>query len=554
MGKKIVVIGGVAGGAGAATKARRVDETAEIIMFERSSYVSFANCGLPYHIGGQIEERNKLFLVNPDRFKKWYNIDARINHEVLKIDRENKKVEVLNHNNGEKFWESYDKLIVATGGSSIKPQIPGIELGHIHNLWTVSDMDSIIEVVKDSDIKKAAVVGAGFVGLEMVEAFVDRGFEVTLIEKENQVLPAIDPEMTKRIDLELKSKNVKVLLGQGVSKFEGEGGKVKRIILEDGSSIDAELVVVAIGVKPNVELLKDAGIEIGEKGGVVVNERMQTSDPDIYAAGDIVEIPHLVTGKKVRIPLAGPANKQGRVAGANAAGGDLTFKGSLGSFIVKIFDIAAAKTGLSEKEAAREGIDYFVSYSVNWSHSSYYPGAEWVMIKLILEKETGVILGAQVVGPKGVDKRIDVLATAVYAKLTAFDLEDLDLSYAPPFSAAKDPVNLAGMVAANILRGEVEAINVNEFNEMLEKGEEIQIVDCRSMSDIDEMGFIENAEIMPIDEVREFFDDLDKDVPTVVYCGIGYRSYMAYKILKHHGFKVKNLSGGYSIWSGETPR
>ena len=555
MKNKIVVVGGVAGGAGAATKARRVDEAAEIIMFERSGYVSFANCGLPYHIGGQIPERENLFLVLPDRFKKWYNIDAKINHEVIKIDKENKKVQVKNHITQETFWETYDKLIVATGGSSVKPQVPGIDLENIYNLWTVRDMDSILQTFSGSAVRKVTVIGAGFVGLEMVEAFVDRGLEVTLIEKDKQILPAIDHEMTKKLQTKLEEKNVKIILGQGVASFEGKEGKVIKAVLDSGTSIETDLVVVSVGVKPNLHLLKDAGIDIGITGGVVVDEYMQTSDSHIYAAGDIVESTHLVTGKKVRVPLAGPANKQGRIAGANAAGGNLKFKGVLGTFIVKIFDMAAAKTGLSEKELANEKIDYFISYSATKSHSGYYPGAEWMIIKLLVEKGTGRLLGAQIVGEKGVDKRIDILATAIYANLTVEDLENLDLAYAPPFSLAKDPVIIAGMVAANLMRGEVETINLKEFNDLLEKGEEVQVIDCRSISDIDMMGRISNDdEVMPIDEIRDFFDDLDKDVPIVIYCGIGYRSYLAYKILKHHGFNVKSLSGGYSVWSGKTPQ
>lgn len=553
MKRKIIVIGGVAGGAGAATKARRVDETAEIIMFERGAYVSFANCGLPYHIGGQIAERANLFLVSPDRFKKWYNIDARINHEAIKIDRANRKVQVKNHTNGETFWETYDKLIVATGGSSIKPPIPGIDLENIHNLWTVQDMDNILEAMTNSDLKKVAVVGAGFVGLEMVEAFVNRGLEVVLIEKDNQVLPAIDHEMTKKIQTELENKKVHVILGQGVKEFKGDG-KVDKVILESGTSVEVDLVIVSIGVKPNLCILDDAGIKIGNAGGIVVNDYMQTNDPHIYAAGDIVESTHLVTGKKLRVPLAGPANKQGRVAGANAAGGRLKFKGVLGTFIVKIFDVVAAKTGLSEKEIAKEKIDYFISYSATKSHSGYYPGADWMIIKLLLEKGTGRILGGQVVGAKGVDKRIDILATAIYANLTVEDLENLDLAYAPPFSSAKDPITIAGMVAANLMRGEIETININDFNDALGKGEQLQVVDCRSISDIDAMGRIPDSEIMPVDEIREWLGDLDKDVPTVLYCGIGYRSYLAYRILKHHGFNVKNLSGGYSVWTGKTPK
>ena len=556
MNKKIVIVGGVAGGAGAATKARRVDETAEIIMFERSGYVSFANCGLPYHIGGQIPERDNLFLVSPDRFRKWYNIDARINHEVIKIDRANRKVQVKNHTTEETFWETYDKLIIATGGSSVKPPIAGIDLENIHNLWTVVDMDNILQVLSSSVIKKVTVIGAGFVGLEMVEAFVNRGLEVTLIEKDKQVLPAIDHEMTKKLQTKLEDENVKIILGQGVASFEGKDGKVAKIILDSGTSVEADLVVVSVGVKPNLHLLEDAGIKTGSTGGVVVNDYMQTNDPHIYAAGDIVESTHLVTGKKIRVPLAGPANKQGRVAGANAAGGKLKlkFKGVLGTFIVKIFDMAAAKTGLSEKEIAKEKIDYFISYSATKSHSGYYPGAEWMIIKLLVEKGTGRLLGAQIVGAKGVDKRIDILATAIYANLTVEDLENLDLAYAPPFSLAKDPVIIAGMVAANLMRGEVETINLNEFNDLLEKGEEIQLIDCRSISDIDQMGRIPDTDVMPVDEIREWFGDLDKDVPIVIYCGIGYRSYLAYKILKHHGFNVKSFSGGYSVWSGQTPK
>jgi len=356
------------------------------------------------------------------------------------------------------------------------------------------------------------------------------------------------------IKLNLESHNVKLLLGKGVARFEGEGGKVEKVILDDGQAIEAQLVVVSVGVKPNLELLKEAGLELGETGGVVVNEYMQTNDPDIYAAGDIIETVNLVTGKKIRVPLAGPANKQGRVAGANAAGSKLTFKGVLGTFIVKICDVAAAKTGLSEKELAREGIDYFISYSATKSHAGYYPGSEWMIIKLIVEKETGRVLGSQIVGPKGVDKRIDVLATAIYAGLTVEDLEQLDLAYAPPFSSAKDPVIIAGMVAANMLRGELETINIKEFLEAMEKGEEMQLIDCRAIRDIDFMGRIPEADIMPIDELRDWIEDLDKDVPVVIYCGIGYRSYMAYRILKHHGFQVKSLSGGWSVLSGKTPQ
>jgi NADPH-dependent 2,4-dienoyl-CoA reductase/sulfur reductase-like enzyme/rhodanese-related sulfurtransferase len=552
--KKIVVIGGVAGGAGAATKARRVDEDAEVIIFERSPYVSFANCGLPYHIGGQIEERETLFLNNPQKFLDWYNIKVKVNHEVTKINPEQKTVEVINHSTGEKFSESYDKLIVSTGGSPIKPPIPGIDKKHIHNLWTVQDMDDIKAIIEKEKPHKAAVIGAGFVGLEMVEALAERGIDVTLIELLEQVLPPLDPEMSIPVTEHLKEKGVEVILGDGVQSFLGDE-KVEKIQLKSGKTVEADFVIVSIGVKPNVEILKDAGIQLGDQGGVMVNERMETSVPDIYAAGDIVEVNHLVSGKKVRIPLAGPANKQGRVAGANAAGGNLEFKGVLGTSIVKIFDITAAKTGLNEKEASEEGLDFFVSYTVNKDHAGYYPGAEWMHVKTIVENETGRILGAQIVGPKGVDKRIDVMATAIYAGLTCFDLEQLDLAYAPPYSSAKDPVIIAGMVASNVLRGEIEIITPRELEEMLKSGEEIQVIDNRAMVDLDKDGVMEEADVIPIGEFREWYEeDIDKDKPVVVVCGIGYRSYLAYRILKQKGYNVKSLSGGYSTRIMRTPR
>ena len=554
MGKKIIVIGGVGGGANAATKARRVDEGAEIIIYEKSPYVSFANCGLPYHIGGEIKQRDDLFLVSVERFANWYNVKVKIKHEVLKIDRSNKKLLIHNLDTDEQFWEDYDKLIISTGGTPYQLPIAGVDLENVKNLWTIQDMDQILAAMEDKSLQRVAVVGGGFIGLEMMEAFAARGYEVTLIEREEQILPAIDHEMTLMIDNHLKDHNVKVMLGRTIERFEGENGKVKKVVLDNGLEVEAELVVISAGVKPNLELLTDAGIELGETGAVKVDQHMQTNDPDIYAAGDIVETTNLLTGKKMRMPLAGPASKQGRVAGSNAAGGNLQFKGALGTFIVKICDLSAAKTGLTEKELKDGNLDYCVSYSVAKNHAGYYPGAEWMIIKLILEKPTGRIIGAQIVGPKGVDKRIDVLATAIQAKMTAEDLENLDLAYAPPYAPTKDPVIIAGMAAANMLRGEVETITVNEYHEALKSGEEIQLIDCRGIKDIDFTGRVPEAEVMPLEEFREWLEDIDPDVPVVAFCGIGYRSYMVYRILKHHGIKAKSLAGGYSMLAGKTPK
>ncbi|MHB8172755.1 MAG: FAD-dependent oxidoreductase [Thermincolia bacterium] len=552
MSKKIVVIGGVAAGAGAAAKARRIDEQAEIIMFEKGSYVSFANCGLPYYVGHKIKNRDELFLVTPERFRQRFNIDVRVNHEVTTVNPKEKTVGVTDHFTGQTFHESYDKLVIATGGSPIRPPLEGIDLKNIFNLWTVPDADAIKTFVTEKKPSQAVVVGGGFIGLEAVENLLEHGVKVNLVEMLPQVMPPFDPEMTMPLVKHLKQLGTEIHLRDGVAKFLGNG-EVSGVQLTSGQVIETPLVILAVGVKPNIQLAKDAGLTIGEKGGIAVDNRMLTSNPDIYAAGDAVEIYHLVSGKKVRIPLAGPANKQGRVAGANAAGGNLEFPGAYGTSIVKVAKLTAAKTGLNETEARETGFDFQVSYTHSPDHAGYYPGSDTMMVKILFEKSTGRLLGGQIVGPKGVDKRIDILATAIYGKLTVYDLENLDLAYAPPYSSAKDPVIMAGMTAANILRGEVLTWSTDDLGAALEKGEDIQLVDVRTPMEY-RNGHVPGAINVPLDDMRQKFGELDSQKKTVLYCGVGYRSYLAYKILKDQGFNdLHHISGGFRSWSLTLP-
>ncbi|MFZ3172649.1 MAG: FAD-dependent oxidoreductase [Carboxydocellales bacterium] len=547
MGEKIVIIGGVAAGASAATKARRTAEDAEIIIFERGDYVSFANCGLPYYVGGEIREREQLFLVSPEMFKQRFNIEVKVKHEVVSINRSEKYVEVLDQSTGASFNQPYTKLVIATGGTPVRPPIPGINLPGISTLWTVPDVDSIMQTIATRQVDTVAIVGGGFVGLETAEAFINRGVKVHIVEMLTQVMMPMDPEMAGIIAGQLEEKGAEVILGDGVAQFHGQS-RIEEIELASGRRIKVDLAVVAVGVKPELKLVTDAGLSLGETKGVLVNEKMQTSDPAIYAAGDIVESINLLTNKKVRVPLAGPANKQGRVAGANAAGGNLAFEGVLGTMVVKVCDITAAKTGLNEREATEAGLDYFVSYTHNGDHAGYYPGAKPMVFKLLAEKGTGRILGGQIVGYHGVDKRIDVLATAIYGKMTVKNLENLDLAYAPPYSSAKDPVIMAGFVAANVLRGEVELITGAQLLEGIKREEDIQVVDVRTDEEFN-YKHIGGAKHIPVDSLRNRVGELDPGKTTVVYCGVGYRSYLAYLILRAKGFsKLKNFSGGFQSW------
>ncbi|HZW82771.1 MAG TPA: FAD-dependent oxidoreductase [Candidatus Deferrimicrobium sp.] len=545
---KIVVVGGVAAGASAAVKARRTDEAAEIIMFERGSYVSWANCGLPYYVGGEIKTQADLVLVSEALFDRRFNIAVKARHEVTGIDRVNKKITGIQLDTGESFEESYDKLILAPGGRPVRPPIPGIDLNGIFTVTTIPEADKIKQYMNNKGVKKAVVIGAGFIGLETLEALTNQGLEVSLVEGTQHVLPIFDIEMTTGIHQYLRSNGVNLLLNEKVVAFGGEG-TVQYLELSSGKRLETDMVILSIGVAPETKLAIEAGLTIGETGGITVSDTMQTSDPDIFAAGDAVETLHWVTGKKVRLALAGPANKQGRVAGANAVGGNMKYKGAAGSSIVRIGDMVAGKTGLAEKEALTEGIEYFVSFIHPANHAGYYPGGAGMTIKLVVEKQTGRLLGAQVIGKNGVDKRIDVFASAIYAKQTVRDLEDLDLCYAPPFASAKDPAILAGYVAGNILRGEIKTITPRELDEALTQGKQLQVVDVRTVEEF-KRGHIPGAINVPLDELRQKYTELDQGKETVVNCGVGYRSYLAYKILQARGFEnLLNLSGGITSWN-----
>lgn len=540
---KIVIVGGVAAGASAATKARRNNEEAEIIVLEKGSYVSFANCGLPYYVGGTIPKREHLLLVTPALFKKRFNIDVRVEHEVIDINPTDKKV-IIKHQDTI-ITEDYDKLILAVGNAPVLPPVPGRDLPQVYQVFTVNDVDAITGVLA-SGAKSAVIMGGGFIGLETAEALLGKGIKTSLIVKQNQLMAKYDPEFSLPLELHLQEMGLEIYFESKVQKIEGEE-RVEGVLLEDGTRIEADLVIMAVGSRPRLELARKAGLMIGEAGGVAVDASMLTSDPHIYAAGDMVESVHLVSGKKAAIPLAGSANKQGRIAGANAVGGRMLFKGVLGTAIIKVGELTLAKTGLTEREAASLGLKYYVSYNPANSNATYYPGSTPLILKLVIEEDTGRILGAQCVGQKGVDKRIDVISTAIYANLNIQDLEHLDLAYAPPYGSARDPVIMAGMVASNILRGEVRHITPGQLKS-LKDTEDIQLVDVRTRSEHRACA-IEGAVLLPLDELRQRYQELDLGKKTVVYCAVGYRSYIAYRFLRQKGYNVFNLSGGYSAYA-----
>lgn len=545
--KTIVVVGGVAAGASAAAKARREDEQAAIIVFEKGEYVSFANCGLPYYVGDEITSRSDLLLHTPQSLKERFNLDVFVNHEVMEIHPEDHTLLIKNLETGESMAQSYDKLILATGAKPIVPPIEGIRSDNVQLLRTVPEAEQLKRLIEAGKSKKAVVIGGGFIGLEAVENFHRQGIGVTLIEKADQVMTPFDKEMVVDIESMLEQMDVQLILENGVQRFLTKGELATAVELEDGTVVEADVFLLSIGVRPDVTLAEQAGIQLGKTGAIAVNERMETSMPDIYAAGDAVEMMHVVDGAPAWIPLAGPANKQGRVAGANAVGRSMVFKGAYGTSIVRVGDVVAAKTGFNEKECRRAGIDYRVTYSFHGSHASYYPGAEGMMIKLISEKETGRILGSQIVGGDGVDKRTDVVATAIYGSMTVEDLEHLDLAYAPPFGSAKDPIIMAGMAHANLFRGELEAYTPAEVVKRLSAGQ-LQIVDVRNPEEWRD-GVVPGAIRIPLPELREHLHKLDPSKETVVYCRSGQRSYFASRVLMQSGIlDIKNMSGGYLSW------
>ena len=536
---KIVIVGGVAAGASAATKARRINEDAEIIIFEKGQYVSFANCGLPYYVGGDILKKDNLLLVTPQIFKQRFNIDVRVDHEVIDIDPHDKKVTVKSGK--ETFTETYDKLILATGCRPVQLSIPGINLHNVFTVFTVNDAENISAALCEG-IDSAVIVGGGFIGLETAEALLKKGIKTTLVEKLEQLIPNFDPEFSVPLERHFKDIGLELKLGVALKTILGQE-RVEAIELDDGSIIKAQMVIMSIGAVPQLELAKKAGVAIGQAGGVLVDATMQTSVNSIFAAGDIVESMHLVSREKVRIPLAGSANKQGRIAGANAVGSKMLFKGVLGTAIIKVGELTVARTGLNEREAKELGMKYYVSYVPSYSNACYYPGAKIIQLKIVFEQFTGKLLGAQAIGSLGVDKRIDVLSTAIYAGLTVFDLENLDLAYAPPYNSAKDASIMAGMTAANILRGEVRHVTPSQMWE-LKKNPDYIIVDVRTPNEYSR-GAVDGAINLPVDDLRQRYRELDKSKKIILYCAAGYRSYNAYRFLIQKGYNVYNLSGGY---------
>jgi NADPH-dependent 2,4-dienoyl-CoA reductase/sulfur reductase-like enzyme/rhodanese-related sulfurtransferase len=546
---KLLIVGGVAGGASAATRARRLSESADIVVFERGPDVSFANCGLPYHIGGEIRDRNKLLVTTPEKLHERFRLDVRTRSSVEAIDRQAKTVKIRELATGREYVEKYDKLILAPGAAPIRPNLPGLDLPGIHTLRNLQDMDRIKAVV-DGGVQEAVVIGAGFIGLEMVENLVHRGVPTSLVELQDQVLPPLDQEMTTPLLEVLRSKGVQVLLGDSAEKFTRVGERVV-VHLKSGKTLEASLVILGVGVRPENQLAKDAGLAIGDRGGIQVNEQLQTSDPDIYAVGDAIEVRDVVTGGPLQVPLAGPANRQGRLAADHIFGNAVRYRGTQGTAIVGLFGKTAAMTGASEKALRRSGRPYRMIYVHPSHHAGYYPGAEGMTLKLLFDPDSGKILGAQGVGGEGVDKRIDVLAVALQAGMTVYDLEEMELAYAPQFGSAKDPVNMAGFVAANWLRGEHPQIDYQAWAS-IPAGEQPVLLDVRTADEF-AAGHISGATIIPIDDLRSRLAEVPKGREIVAYCQVGQRGYLATRVLLQHGYRVRNLSGGYKtylLWAG----
>ncbi|NQU24243.1 MAG: FAD-dependent oxidoreductase [Candidatus Nealsonbacteria bacterium] len=541
--KRILIVGGVAGGASAAARARRLSEDAQIVIFERGPHISFANCGLPYHIGGMIAERDRLLAQTPDGMRQRFRIDVRIRTEVVQIDPAAHEITVRDLQTDRQRTEPYDALILSPGAEPVRPPIPGANTPGVLTLRNVPDMDAIKRIVDRAESLHAVVVGGGYVGLEMAEALRARGVEVALVEMADQVMTPADAEMVAPIHQQLQLHGVDLRLGTSVVAIGAEGGRL-RATLSSGESIECGLVVMAVGVRPEVGLARAAGLEIGPTGGIVVDSQMRTSDRDVYAVGDAVEITHLVGGQKALIPLAGPANRQGRIAADNALGRASVYRNTQGTAICKVFDLAIGMTGLSEKALRQAGIEYEKIYVHAASHADYYPGAAQISLKLLFDPADGKILGAQAVGADGVDKRIDVLAVALRAGLTVHDLAEQELAYAPPYGSAKDPVNYAGFVAANVLDGDVQLCHVED---VIAPGEDQMLLDVRTTKET-ETGTIPGATIVPLDQLRERLDELPRDKELLVYCPVGLRGYLACRILSQHGFRCRNLTGGFKTY------
>ncbi len=542
---KVVIIGGVAGGATAAARIRRLDEQAEITVFERSGYISYANCGLPYYIGGRIEDEADLTLQTPESFRWRFRVKMCVHHEVLSIHPESKTVTVKDLESGEVFEEGYDKLLLSPGAKPIKPSFPGIDSERIFTLRTVEDTLKIKKYVEEKQVKNAVVVGGGFIGIEVAENLRARGIAVTLVEAAEQLMAPFDGDMAAFIHAEVRKNSVDLMLGRLVEGFTDTDGGID-VRLKDAPALPADMVILAIGVSPETALAKEAGLELGIKGSIAVNDKMETSIPDIYAVGDAVQIKHFVTESNTLISLAGPANKQARIAADNICGGDSHYSGGMGSSVIKIFGMTAAATGINEKTAKALGINAEKVILSPMSHAGYYPGGKMMTMKVLFEKDTYRLLGAQIVGFDGVDKRIDVLATAIRAGMKAYELAELDLAYAPPYSSAKDPVNMAGFIIENIKNGVVKQWYY-EDTERLQKTEAVTRLDTRTPQEYGR-GHVDGFINIPVDELRERIGELDKSKPVYVICQSGLRSYIATRILMGNGFDAYNFAGGFRFY------
>lgn len=540
---KVIIVGGVAGGASAAARLRRNDENAEIILIERGEFISYANCGLPYYIGGTIADKESLTLQTPESFNARFNIDIRVLSEATKIDNDNKKITILDKKTGESYEESYDKLVLSPGAEPITPKIDGIDNDKVFTLRTIPDTYRIKEYIDSKAPKSAVIVGGGYIGIEMAENLHDAGLDVTIVELADHVIGAIDYDMACEVHNHIREKGAKLILNDAVKAIEdGDPLTVKL----GKSSIETDIVILAVGVRPDTDFVKSAGIEVNDRGSIIVNEHMQTNIADIYAAGDAIEIMEFVTKTKSYIPLAGPANKQGRIIADHICGIDSKYTGTQGTSILKCFDLTVACTGINERAAKAHGIDYEKSFTYSASHASYYPNATDMSIKLLFDKGDGRILGAQIVGRDGVDKRCDVIATAIRANMTVFDLTELELSYAPPYSSAKDPVNMAGYVAENILNNRVKVFHWHDVNSI--DSSMGTLLDVRTSGEYD-YGTIPGYESIELDELRRSLDKLDKSKPVYITCQIGLRGYVACRILTQNGFDCYNLSGGYRLYN-----
>ena len=542
---KVVIVGGVAGGATAAARIRRLDEHAEITVFERSGYISYANCGLPYYIGDVITDPENLTLQTPESFYSRFRVNMKVKHEVTAIHPDRKTVSVKNLNTGEEFEEAYDKLILSPGAKPTQPRVPGVGLNKLFTLRTVEDTFRIKEYINHHQPKSVVLAGGGFISLELAENLRELGLDVTIVQRPKQLMNPFDSDMAAFIHNEMRKHGVKLALGHTVEGFEEKDGGIN-VLLKDEAPLHADMVALAIGVTPETTLAKEAGLELGIKGSIIVNDRMETSVPDIYAVGDAVQVKHYVTGEDALISLAGPANKQGRIAADNICGGDSRYLGSQGSSVIKVFDLTAATTGINETNAKKSGLNVDKVILSPMSHAGYYPGGKVMTMKVVFEKETYRLLGAQIVGYEGVDKRIDVLATAIHAGMKATQLKDLDLAYAPPYSSAKDPVNMAGFMIDNIAKGTLKQWHLEDIATLPKDGSAI-LLDTRTMGEYNR-GHIDGFKNIPVDELRERLNEVEKGKPVYVICQSGLRSYIATRILEGNGYDTYNFAGGFRFY------